>query len=634
MKRALKILAWTFGGLLLLIVAAGGFVYVFATSDYVRAQIENHASAVAGRATKIARVRIDWGWTAHVSLEDVQISNADWGKADHMLRAKLIDFDIRLWPLLGGHIVMPQLTLREPELALERNDKGEFNWSQEASPVAATVVKQVAPQQRSETPIIGHLEIDDGHVSYQDTKRKLELDGTVQTARGQAPKDERAELKLKGKLEGKPLLLHFIGGSIFMLRDQNTPYPLKLDVAFGSTKLALQGTVEDPFQFKGADVQMSLQGPDLSDIFPLLGVPGPPTPPYKLVGKLHREQGIWQLDDMKLHAGNSDVVGTVSIDQRPKRSFLKANLVSSHLDFADLAPLIGATPNGGVMSAQQKQTEAQLEASGELFPNVPLKVEKLRVMDMDVTLDARRVISAPYLSVQALSGRVKIDDGKAVVAPLRIIMAGGTVAGSMMLDARTDVPKAGTDLRYDNLDLGAFFKGSRYFETTHGKLQGLMRLTGSGHSLAQVMGTSNGEFALAMTGGSISGLLVALAGTDIGDALLIYITGDGRIPIRCATGRLTLQNGNARLDRSFMDTRKSVLHFSGTVGLRSQAVKVVVTADAKDFTLLNLHAPVVMQGKIRSPHFSIDRLIPIPTPDFGGADDMDCPGRITQLLSE
>src|SRR5215469_6178331 len=634
MRRALRILAWTFGGLLLLIVAAGGFVYVFATSDYVRAKIENHASAVAGRATKIARVRIDWGWTAHVSLEDVQVSNADWGKAEHMLKAKLIDFDIRLWPLLGGHLVLPQLTMKSPELFLERNDKGDFNWSQKESPVAATVAKQIAPQQRSEAPVIGHLEIDDGHVSYQDSKRKLELDGTVQTARGQAPKDERAELKLKGKLEGKALLLHFIGGSIFMLRDQNAPYPLKLDVAFGSTKLTLEGTVQDPFQFKGADVQMSLQGPDLSDIFPLLGVPGPPTPPYKLVGKLHREQGIWQLDDMKLHAGNSELVGTVSIDQRPKRSFLKANLVSSHLDFADLAPLIGATPNGGVMSAEQKQTEAKLEASGELFPNVPLKVEKLRVMDMDVTLDARRGISAPYLSVQALAGRVKIDDGKAVVSPLRIAMAGGTVAGSMMLDAQTDIPKAGADLRYNDLDLGAFFKGSRYFETTHGQLQGRMKLIGTGRSLAQVMGSSNGEFAIAMTGGSISGLLVALAGTDIGDALLIYITGDGRIPIRCATGRLTLQNGDGRLDRSFMDTEKSVLHFNGNVGLRTQAIKLVITADAKDFSLLNLHAPVVVQGKIRSPKFSIDRLIPIPTPDFGGADDMDCSGRITQLLAE
>jgi len=161
-----------------------------------------------------------------------------------------------------------------------------------------------------------------------------------------------------------------------------------------------------------------------------------------------------------------------------------------------------------------------------------------------------------------------------------------------------------------------------------------MKLIGTGRSLAQVMGSANGEFAIAMTGGSISGLLVALAGTDIGDALLIYITGDGRIPIRCATGRLTLQNGDGRLDRSFMDTQKSVLHFSGNVGLRTQAVKIVITADAKDFSLLNLHAPVVMQGKIRSPKFSIDRLIPIPTPDFGGADDMDCSGRITQLLAD
>ena len=124
MRRALKILAWTFGGLVLLIIAAGGFVYVFATSDYVRAQIENHASAIAGRATKIARVRIDWGWTAHVSLEDVEVSNADWGKADHMLKAKLIDFDIRLWPLLGGHLVLPQLTMKSPSFFSSATTRG------------------------------------------------------------------------------------------------------------------------------------------------------------------------------------------------------------------------------------------------------------------------------------------------------------------------------------------------------------------------------------------------------------------------------------------------------------------------------------------------------------------------------
>jgi len=62
-------------------------------------------------------------------------------------------------------------------------------------------------------------------------------------------------------------------------------------------------------------------------------------------------------------------------------------------------------------------------------------------MDMDVALDARRVISAPYLSVQAIKARVKINDGKADVDPLRITLAGGVASGSMMLDARNDIPK-------------------------------------------------------------------------------------------------------------------------------------------------------------------------------------------------
>src|SRR4029077_2919961 len=209
--------------------------------------------------------------------------------------------------LLGGHIVLPRLTLEAPELSLERNDKGELNWSFEQSPAAATVAKQIAPEERSDAPIIGQLKIENGHVAYRDSKRRLELDGTVTTAIGKAPGSDQAELKLKGQLEAKPLTLHFIGGSILALRDDKTPYPLKLDVVFGPTKLSLEGTVQDPFQFKGADVRLSLSGQDLADIFPLLGVPGPPTPPYRMLGKLHREQGIWRLDDMKWHVGESDL---------------------------------------------------------------------------------------------------------------------------------------------------------------------------------------------------------------------------------------------------------------------------------------------------------------------------------------
>jgi uncharacterized protein involved in outer membrane biogenesis len=144
---------------------------------------------------------------------------------------------------------------------------------------------------------------------------------------------------------------------------------------------------------------------------------------------------------MAWHAGDSDLAGEVAIDQRVKPSKLTARLTSQHLAFADLAPLVGATPGKrGNVSAQQARTEQQLEARGELFPNVPLHVERLRAMNMDVSLDARRVVAPSYLPVQALAAHVVVDEGQAIVRPLEMDFGGGKVAGEMTIDARSDDP--------------------------------------------------------------------------------------------------------------------------------------------------------------------------------------------------
>ena len=201
---------------------------------------------------------------------------------------------------------------------------------------------------------------------------------------------------------------------------------MDLDVTFGATKLKAKGTVIDPFQWTGADVQFSLSGHDLADIYPLLGIPGPATPPYNITGQLHRESGVWKFTQSKWRVGDSDLTGQVAIDERRKPGHLTAKLVSQKLVFADLAPLVGAPPDkpAGTVSPKQRQSQQQLEATGDLFPNVPLKVEKLRAMNMDVTLDAKRMIAPAYLPVQALSFRVVVQDGVATAKPLTLILLG------------------------------------------------------------------------------------------------------------------------------------------------------------------------------------------------------------------
>ncbi len=118
--------------------------------------------------------------------------------------------------------------------------------------------------------------------------------------------------------------------------------------------------------------------------------------------------------------------------------------------------------------------------------------------------------------------------------------------------------------------------------------------------------------AWAMADGSVSSLMVSLAGLQIADALVLYITGDNRIPIRCALGRLDFDHGIVAFGDTLMDTRQSVLHFDGRADLNTQVVGTKITAEPKKVDVLDLHGPIMVQGKIRKPDISLGR----PHPPF------------------
>ena len=635
MRRVFKIIGWTLGALVVLVCAAGLGVYLFITSDFVRRQLESQSDQATGRVTKIDKLAVDWGWTTHFHIEGVQISNADWGKAPHMFAAQEIECDIRIWPLVHGNIELPLLRLVKPVVSIEKNDKDEMNWSSGEAPVTANAAKAAVPEHRHAVPLIGRIEIADGKLGYHDAKRKLDLDGTISTAMGSADeKSPRANLQMKGKLENEPLSLKFSGGSMIMLRDTETPYPIDLDVTYGETHLTVKGKLQDPMQFKGADVVLSLSGQDLAQIYPLLGIPGPPTPPYQLEGRLNRSGKTWKVDDMKLHAGDSDLAGNLTLDEGIKPQKLTAKLTSQNLVFADLAPLVGASPGkGGTTSEEQKKTEQKLQDKGELFPDVPLHTERLRAMNMDVSLDAKKVVAPDYLPVNALFAHVVISDGQAHVDPLKLAFGGGTIEGNLGIDAKPDTPKVDTDLKVEQIGLAEFFRNTRFFDTTEGKIDGHIKLAGQGKSLAAVFGSANGVIAFSMQGGAISNLMVSGASLQIGSALILYIAGDNRIPLRCGMGRLDFTNGTVAFDKTLIDTQRSVLHFDGHLNLGDQVLTSHITADPKKFDLLDLHAPVLIDGKLRSPHIAIGRKIPIPTPDFGGAKDVDCQATARDVMN-
>jgi uncharacterized protein involved in outer membrane biogenesis len=634
-RRLGRILLWVLGTLVALMVVAAIGVYTLLNSSFILEQAQGRASKATGRSVTIGGLDVDWSWTPTVHLRNVDLANSDWGEAEQMFSADSIAFAIKPWPLLGGHIVMPFIRIENPKVSLEKREDGTGNWDFQENPVAATAVAAVRPEQRSEAPFIGQLSITKGKISYRDKQRKLKLDGDIDLAAGEASgADPTVQFEAKGMLEDRPLKLAFTGGSIAMLRDTSHPYPIDLRVDYGATSITVKGQVGDPFTFGNADVQMHLKGPDLADVFPLLGIPAPSTPPYDLAGQLKRTEKEWRLEDMKGKIGNSDITGVVAVEPREKRNFLTAKLVSNNLDFDDLGPLIGLPPNTDETSSKEQKKEAsQMKAEGNLFPDQPLQVEKLRAMDMDVTLDAKKVNAAPYLPVKAITFNVKVDDGNAQMTKLNMAVAGGSISGKLGLDARKDTPLATADLFIQNLDLATFFQGSEYVQTTGGKVGGKVTLQGNGRSLADVFGSADGALQIGMTGGSFSELVLALADLDIQNALFLFITEDHRIPVRCVAGGLTFSNGNAKFSRTLIDTKESVIYVKGDIDLKAQTLKTELDADSKVVSVLNVPAPILIQGKLRKPNFSLGKGFPLPVPRIGDAEDKPCDKMLTEIFS-
>jgi len=585
--------------------------------------VGDRLQGATGRESSVGSVNIDWSWTPTITLTDVAIANAEWGEAEHLLSVREARFRLRLLPLLRLRIEIPEAEIAGGSVAVERRAGGESNWSFSSSPGPSTAAGTAAPEERDEVPVIGRLRITDSVLTVRDEERGLDLDGAIATAIGEGGEFDRLELSLEGSLQGKPLTIALTGGSVLMLRDSQEPYPLDLAIEFGETRLTVAGRIDDPIAFEGAEIEMTLSGPDLAEVFPLLGIPAPPSPPYEAAGQLKRDGEVWEFAGIKGRVGDSELAGDLVVDYGRKTPLLRAKLVAERLHFQDLAPLFRIDP----------EADDTVADKGQLLPDVPLdNLERLHAMDMDVELAAERVEAPVYLALSTLNVTVRVEGGRAEVNPLRLGVAGGVVKGSVALNARSEVPSAAADLTFEKLDLAAFFKQTEYFDTMGGEIQGRLDLLGSGRSLAELIGNADGSAAAVMTGGAISGLLVEGAGLDLGEALILVVGDDAKVPVRCAMVRIEVEAGRAQIERAVLDTSDSVLYVSGNVNLLKQTLGIDIEAQAKDFSLLDLDAPVRIEGALGDPDISIGKGAPIPLLELGEGEDVPCDDLIAEYM--
>jgi uncharacterized protein involved in outer membrane biogenesis len=565
--------------------------------NWLRGPIASHVTAVTGREFAIeGDLDVDLGRVTTIRAERLRFANADWADEAQMATLERLEVAVRVWSLLRGTVDLPRLHLQRPRVLIERNGEGQGNW---------TFMKEdPEPKEAGDPPRVGLLTVADGELRVHEPALKTDL--RLDFHSGEASADGAPPPVVahgEGRYRGHPFELAAQVDSPLELQAADAQYRIDLKATAGATQAQLDGTLLSPLQLQDFDLHFALSGNTLADLYPLLGVALPQTPPYALDGRIGRDGTAWHYRDFTGRVGDSDLAGNVSIDVTGARPRFIAQLASKRLDLDDLGGFIGATPStddGETASAAQQREAAARAASPRVLPDAPYDLAKLRAMDADVRLRVD-ALAAPGLPLESMDAHLLLDDGLLRLDPIEVGVAGGALRSTLRLNARENPIEVDAVLQARDLQLPKLVPGAEILKDAVGRIGGNASLRTRGNSVAQMLGGANGELGVAMGSGRISALLVELAGLDIAEGLRYLVGKDRDIRLRCAYADFSVEDGVMKTRALALDTSDTALHGEGSIDLGEEQLALRLIPEPKDRSPLTLRTPLKVGGTFKSP---------------------------------
>jgi AsmA protein len=518
-----------------------------------------------------------WSWLhPRFRAEGVTFANAKWGKAEYLLKADAVEASIEVLPLLAGRVVIPEVHLEKADLSLEQNAEEKKNW----------VLKE-DPEPKQESRIhIKLLTLDHARFAYIDATRDIDLETRLSTdATG-------VGFAVQGKYNGMPLKASGHGGPVLSIRDEDTPYPVKAQVKIGVTSTGLDGTLSGIVGFKKLDLRVEkLSGKSLDELYHIINVAFPATSPYTTSGRLVRDGGMVRYEKFTAKIGESDLAGTLEVDTEAKRTRMTGDITAKLLNFVDLGPLVGTDKPG--------------QKSGVL-PDAPFDSSRWDSVDADVKIRAGTINRPDQLPLQHLNTRIVMKDKVLSLDPLDFGIAGGKIAGTVRLDGRQEPIKADLRMGVTDLKLGELFPTVEKAKASVGDVSGMIELSGSGDSVAKMLGSANGKIGVFVDGGEVSKFLMNAVAIDLWGLARTRIEGDDNVEIRCAVADFGVENGVAKANALVFDTGLVNVGGEGTISLKDERMDLKLNPDPKDKSVASLNSPLYIRGTFSQPKVGPD----------------------------
>jgi hypothetical protein len=651
MQRSRKVLSWIAGTLLVLLAV---LLVAVATFDWNRMKpfIGDKVSQAIGRPFAInGELTVDWrrdrngSWPGswlpwpEFTARDISIANPEWTAQPQFAHLDALHFRLSLLPLLAHRIDVPTLQLVRPTADLERDKSGRASWD-------FVLPENTAPSAWKLQ--LGTIGFDQGLLTLDDAASRVKLKLVVEPLQAAIPYDQivaqqssaareeagktlgaaakktlesgdagpgpdKAKSSItyqfgwtaEGSYQGSPLEGKGRTGAVLALQDTTMPFPLQADVRIGDSHIVLVGTLTDPLHLGALDVRLWLSGSSMAKLYPITGITLPDTPPYATEGhlkaELHRSGSRYTYQGFRGRVGGSDLAGNLVFVTGGKRPRLSGDLHSKLLQFADLAPLIGADSN-----AEKKQRgDGTPQPADKLLPVEPFRTDRWQAMDADVTFTGARIVRGEALPIDSLGTHLVMTNGALYLDPLSFGLAGGSVRSNLTLDGSRTPMRGVLKLDARHLKLKQLFPTFEPMSTSFGEINGDAALDAQGNSIAALLGSANGELKLLMNDGAISKTLLETAGLNVGNIIIGKLFGDKTVQINCAATDMAASNGLFGTRLFVFDTDDAVIDVTGTVNFADEKLDLDVKPHTKGFRVFSLRSPLYVRGTLKNPDVGV-----------------------------
>ncbi len=629
-----------------LLIALPVATVLFFDWDALLPVVESMASTRMGRPIHIGHLAVELAQQPRIVLERIAVDNPDGFPAGStMASVERLAIRVDIMKLFEGTIDLPEIVIDRPVARLEPGKSGRRNWEGLGAPTPS----DATPPQAAAAPRIGQLVINDGAVRFKDPRLKADLELKLRTASEPKGKPPRVLVEGKGSYAGAPTRIAGEAGSLLSLEEAHVRYPVSLRWDVGPTHVKLDGTVDDPLHFEGLQGTLEMTGPDLAQLYPLTGIPIPPSPPFALNGRVAFADNVVRFHNFHGTLGSSDLGGDLKVDISGVKPRLEGELASQRIVFADLAGFVGGTPgkaDAPNATAERKAAAVADKGDPHSLPDTPISLEKLNAIDAHVRYRGHRV-QADYLPLDELTAELDLKDGRLRMQPLSFGVGAGTIRMMLDIDGRATPMRVDADTEFRNIDLKRVMAQTKVFEGA-GTIGGRARLSGSGASVARIVANGDGGLTVVMSGGEISALLIELAGLDVTESLG-FATGIKRKPenthnIRCMVVDASLKRGVLASNTLVFDTTDTNIIGQASVDFHNEALSARLEPHTKDMSILTFRTPLNVRGTLKHPSITPDPVWTggrvaasialgvlftplaalIPTIDLGLGKDSDC----------